>query len=320
MTRISVALCTHNGHRYIGEQIDSILAQTLPVDEIIVGDDASADDTLNIIRERVVGTGISLVVRSHVPPLGVRENFADAISASTGDIVILCDQDDWWYPTKVARLAAELGKGALMVHSDARLVDPRRSPIGATLLRTLRVSTWEKQCLISGKGFDVLLRRNLVTGATAAVNGNFARQALPIPDGWIHDEWLAMLAALEGGLYLLPEVLTDYRQHANNQIGARKVRYLERAIRVITGDDQDDFRRFTRANALVQIARERSLGQPEQRRHLEQAARHQSLRLSLPSSRLKRIVPILRELWQGSYQRYSRGWLTALRDLLQKPH
>lgn len=318
MASVSVALCTHNGERYIGEQIDSILNQTLAVDEIVIGDDASSDATLSIVRERLRDSAIKLVIREHVPPLGVRDNFADAIAATTGDVVFLCDQDDIWHPTKVERLLEMLHDGALMVHSDARLVDGDGQPLGADLLDTLRVTAWEKQRLVDGHGYEVLLRRNLVTGATAALNGPFARQAMPIPQGWIHDEWLAMLAAVDGGLRLLPEALTDYRQHGNNQIGARKISYLEKAMRVISAEDQDDRRRFERARSLAQVASERQLGTPQQRQDLAQAVRHQRGRVNLPNARLARVVPIVREWRRGRYQRYSRGILTALRDVLQR--
>ena len=102
--RISVALCTYNGERFIAQQIESILAQSMPVDEIVLGDDASSDTTVQKVEERVAGTNIDLVVRRHNPGLGVRGNFADAISATTGDVIILCDQDDVWHQDKVENL------------------------------------------------------------------------------------------------------------------------------------------------------------------------------------------------------------------------
>ena len=219
--RISVALCTYNGERFIAQQIESILAQSMPVDEIVLGDDASSDNTVQIVEERVAGTNIDLMVRRHNPGLGVRSNFADAISATTGDVIILCDQDDVWHQDKVEKLVETLDDKEL-VHSDARLVDAEGNPKGSALLEELNVSAWEKRNLVDGDALAVLLKRNLVTGATAAVKGEFARSIMPVPDGWIHDEWLGFIAAFDCQLVLLPEALTDYRQHENNQIGAKK--------------------------------------------------------------------------------------------------
>lgn len=322
--RISVALCTHNGQAYLEEQLLSILAQTRPADEIVLGDDASTDGTVDLARKVLAGSGIDLILRLHDPALGVRENFADAISATTGDIVILCDQDDVWHPDKVEVLVAALeaeGPGVVdLVHSDARLVDAHGDPLGSNLLEELRTSTWERENLQSGDALAVLLRRNIVTGATLAVRGDFARAAMPVPKGWIHDEWLAMIAAVGGTLRLCPQVLTDYRQHGRNQIGAKKEPLFARVRRMSAPDPVDDRRRLDRATSAAAVAAERGLGTPAQRKRLEEAARHQRARSALPRNRILRLGPILAEVLAGRYHRCSRGWLTVGRDIVQVRH
>ena len=319
--RISVALCTYNGAAYIGEQIDSILAQTRPVDEIIIGDDASADATCDIIEARLLAAGVNHRIRRHDPALRVAGNFSDAIGATTGDVIILCDQDDVWHPDKVARLVDALDpgdpEGPELVHSDARLVDADGEPLGSDLLDELGASRWERDNLIDGDALAVLLHRNLITGATCAVRGDFARAAMPVPDGWIHDEWLAMLAALDHRLRLLPEALTDYRQHGGNVIGAKKEGMIHRAARMLAPDPDDDRRRLVRALSAADYARATGRGGEEDRARLAEAAAHQRARSLMPTGRLARIPTILAEALSGRYARCSRGVLTLGRDLLQ---
>lgn len=314
--RISVALCTYNGERFIAQQIESILAQSMPVDEIVLGDDASSDNTVQIVEERVAGTNIDLMVRRHNPGLGVRSNFADAISATTGDVIILCDQDDVWHQDKVEKLVETLDDKEL-VHSDARLVDAEGNPKGSALLEELNVSAWEKRNLVDGDALAVLLKRNLVTGATAAVKGEFARSIMPVPDGWIHDEWLGFIAAFDCQLVLLPEALTDYRQHENNQIGAKKEPLFVQIKRKISADSDDDARRLTRALSASHFVNTTQRGTAEQRHRLEEAVKHQQARSLMPKGHFSRIPSLMGEASKGNYSKYSRGIWAFGRDLLR---
>ncbi|WP_240470962.1 glycosyltransferase family 2 protein [Schaalia suimastitidis] len=311
-----MALCTHNGARYVAEQVTSILNQTRQVHEIVLGDDASTDNTIDIVQTLVAGSNIRLVIRHHDPALRVAANFSDAIGATTGDVIILCDQDDLWYPTKVEHLVEAL-QDADLVHSDARLVNGEGKPISGLLLDELKASRWERGNLMDGDALAVLLRRSMVTGATAAVRGPFARAMMPVPDGWIHDEWLAICAATAGRLTLIPEVLTDYRQHGGNQIGAKKESVIARVRRMMAPDPVDDHRRITRARTAAQVLPARGIGTRKEWERLQAAYVHQQFRMALPLARLRRIWPIMREYVTGGYRHYSRGILTAARDFVQ---
>ena len=94
--------------------------------------------------------------------------------------------------------------------------------LGTTLFAALGVTAAERAEVAAGRGFDALLRRNLATGATTMLRRRCATVALPIPPGWIHDEWLAIVAAATGRTAIVDAALTDYRQHGGNQIGARR--------------------------------------------------------------------------------------------------
>ncbi len=314
--RISIALCTYRGEDFIADQIASILNQTLPVHEIVLGDDSPDEGTIRIVESMLADSAIDLVIRPHRKALGVKDNFSDAISSTTGDVIFLCDQDDVWAPNKVERILPHLTEVEL-VHTDAELIDSEGLPLDTTLLRELRVRAWEKKNLENGDALAVLLKRNLVTGATTAVRGDFARAAMPVPDGWIHDEWLAMLAALDHSLRLLPETLTYYRRHANNQIGAQRESLLHRGLRLLAADPDDDQRRLIRALSAAEFVTRTQRGSGHDRARIAELAHHQRVRSLMPTGRLLRTPPILKEGVSGRYFRCSRGLLTLCRDILQ---
>ncbi len=227
-TSVSVALCTHNGMPYIEQQVASILAQTVRPSQIVLSDDASADDTVAAVRGAVSALAAAapeLVVLENRPALGVVANFEQAVRACTGDLVVLCDQDDVWAPDRVAAAVSrfDAAPDLLLLHSDARLVNDDGSPIGYSLFEAIGVTAGELAEIHAGDEFATLLRRNVVTGATTAFRRSLLAAALPFPASWVHDEWLAMVASITGRTDVLTEQLIDYRQHAANQIGARKL-------------------------------------------------------------------------------------------------
>lgn len=315
--RVSVALCTHQGERYLEQQLRSILAQSHPIFEIVVGDDASTDGTVATIERIAAETDVPIAIVRHDPPLGVAANFADAIARTTGDVIALSDQDDVWHPDRIATLVAALD-GVDLVHSDARLVDADGRPTGATLLDSLEASAWERARMMHGGAFEALLRRNLVTGATAIVRRSAAVAALPVPDGWIHDEWLAMTAAIGGGVRLVPTATIDYRQHGANQIGVRRLGLAQKVGRLLADDDGSHDRKARRAESLARVAHERALGTADQRRILDEKAAHERLRAGLPRARALRVPRILAGVARGRYARLSRGMLDVARDLLER--
>jgi glycosyltransferase involved in cell wall biosynthesis len=288
--------------------------------ELVVGDDASTDDTLAII-ERVVadsGVAVRLHVQRRAEPLGVVGNFAATIEACTGDLVALSDQDDVWAPGKLAALADRFAADPdlLLVHTDARLVDATGTPLGLRLLEALEATPGERAGLEHGDAFAVLMRRNLVTGATVVFRRSLAESAAPFPADWVHDEWLAVLAAALGRLRLDPEPRIDYRQHGANEIGARRPTMTDRLAKLREPRVERAQRLVGRSRLLV--ARLEELRAPEAR---IAAARgkldHETRRSRLPRARLARIPGVVAGAARGRYARYSRGGIDILRDLVQ---
>lgn len=326
---VSVALCTYNGARFIEEQIRSICAQTLPPHEIVLSDDASRDDCIAVAQRaheacaRAGHDGTmrpSLRILRNEPALGVTRNFEQAVQACTGDYIALCDQDDIWHPEKLARLvdALESGNRPSLVHADARLVDSQGRPLGATLFGSLAVSPAELDQVHRGHAFEVLLRRNLVTGATTVFRRTLLKQALPFPPGWLHDEWLGLVAAAQGGVDLVEWCCIDYRQHGANQVGAARLSPAGKVRKAMAPREDDAPRRAAKARLLVE--RLQALSIPEA---MVEKARmrllHQERRAALPRFRPARLMPVAKEWASGRYDAYDYGVQGVIRDLLAAP-
>lgn len=125
MTTTSVLLASFNGAGYIEAQLQSILSGTLLPDEIIVSDDGSRDETLAVVSGYAAHSPVPLRLLSHSGDSGVTANFTNAMRHSSGEILVLSDQDDIWHPERLERAltALEMHPHALLVHSDADLID-----------------------------------------------------------------------------------------------------------------------------------------------------------------------------------------------------
>lgn len=323
-SKLSIVLCTYNGAEFLQEQLDSFLAQTRLPDEIVVGDDASRDQTSDILGRfaevaSVAGVGVRLMQRS--ANVGFVANFSNSLQQATGDVIFLCDQDDVWRCDKLAVMEARFiaEPDLAMLCSDARLVDAKGKPIGETLFGALELDRYERETVRSGRAFDVLLRRSMVTGATAALRRDVLQQALPIGRGWIHDEWLAIVLSATGRVGMVEDQLIDYRQHASNQVGMRKRNLW------------DKWRDLTRARTEqfeAEVARLRSLEEhlagmtllksSEYLLRVAQRRDHFEVRVALGGlPRWKRVSIVWREALRGNYKRYGTGRRSMLRDLLR---
>lgn len=261
---IGVALCTYNGERYLQAQLDSILAQSVAVDEVVIGDDGSSDQTLSLLQAfstRAGAMGIRVEVVQHARNLGYILNFADALQRCRSDILFLSDQDDIWHGDRVATYLQrfQADPALLLLHSDARLVDGEGAALGRTLLEVLVVHPAEVALERSGLAIDAILLRNFITGATCALRRTLLAPALPIAPGWSHDEWLAVVASLQGGLDMIDQPTIDYRQHGNNQIGASRRGFLQRLRDLDLFDRKRRRRTAERLLGLDALLRQRGL-------------------------------------------------------------
>lgn len=317
---VAVALCTHNGARYLEDQLRSIAEQSHPVDRLLVSDDDSTDGTVELVDRfaRQVDDRIDVGLTVNRPALGVTKNFESVLRRAGGDVVLLSDQDDVWDPEKTSVLVARLDVDrAQLVFTDASIVDGAGRPTGETLFGNLRISAAELAAVEGGRALEVLLRRNIVTGATAAVTRPLLEAALPIPESWVHDEWLAVSAAIRGDVVVERRLLTSYRLHGANEIGATRLGWRAAIGRLTEPRAPRNARLLARAGALAERYGNDSSLRAGVQEAIRAKLRHEEVRSSYPKARLRRLRPVLAQWRSGSYSRFGLGAQDVLRDLVQ---
>ncbi|RHW16666.1 glycosyltransferase [Sphingomonas gilva] len=203
--RVSIAMATFNGGAFIAEQLESFAVQDRRPDEIVINDDRSTDDTLAIISAFAVRSGIQVSIEVNDRRLGVRDNFAAALSRCTGDILFLSDQDDVWLPTKISRMLRpfEENPRTLSVLCDQIICNGDLSVRGP-----------RKSANIRGLGYDV---SKMATGCCTAHRRDVLRLVLPLSSSMAHDLWIARLLTPLGARVFVDEPLQLYRRHGNNE-------------------------------------------------------------------------------------------------------
>jgi len=197
---ISIAMCTYNGEAYLSDQLVSIEKQTQQPDELVACDDGSTDNTLQVLDQFSKEAPFPVRVYRNRQRLGSTKNSEKALSLCSGDFIFLSDQDDVWMPEKVNKLQQALtnNPGAGYVFSDALIVDEVLRPMGYTMWQSIKFTPEQRRQFEQGKQPAVLLKGNVVTGATMAFRAGLKSIVLPIPDESIHDEWIALLASSLG--------------------------------------------------------------------------------------------------------------------------
>ena len=224
--KISVAFIVYNGANYMRTQLDSILAQTYKVDEIIVVEDASTDNTKEILKSYTIEFPGLFYIKYNNENMGSYKSIEKAIRACTGDIIILADHDDYWETHKVATIIKWFEenpeKGGLMTNG---LLMDAKGEINSNYF------LWDSMCFPFGNisnTNDLKLYINTIencaTGATMAFRNNldFIKKPFPVIKYFIHDRWLAINLAENNSLGILDEKLIRYRIHSSQETGGRK--------------------------------------------------------------------------------------------------
>lgn len=205
---ISIAMATFNGGRFLRQQLESLAAQTRRPDELVITDDGSTDDTLAIADEFARVAPFPVRIARNGERLGYARNFDRAVSLCTGDVIFLCDQDDFWYPEKLATVEAYFREHPeiLVVINDAELVD-----------EALAGSDSPRTQLSQLRALGLPAGREHIIGCCTAFRSAFREILCPLPDGETgHDNWLHALARRLGSRAVIPEILQLYRRHGSS--------------------------------------------------------------------------------------------------------
>lgn len=234
--RISVAMATYNGQKYLLEQLDSLASQTRLPCELIVGDDGSDDATVAILEDfsRTAPFPVRITVNSR--RLGYADNFLAAAARCEGDWIAFCDQDDVWLPEKLADSAAAIARypGAMLILQNAELCGPDLTRTGRCFPNKIAPGFYGPNAQY---GFWVWL------GCLQTFNAKLIR-SIPFhnrPPNYFqadgkqsHDKWTCMLANASGGVVVLKGIKALYRRHPDAQTGTYSRQTSRQRVRLAT--------------------------------------------------------------------------------------
>ena len=326
--KISIAMCTYNGAEFLPAQLQSIIAQSRPADEIVICDDSSTDNTRNLLEKFAAESSIPVTLHFNDQNLGSLKNFERAITLCTGDVIALSDQDDVWRSDKLRLFETVLNNSpsAGIVFSDAAIVDEQLNPLHRRMWDEVGFDAHKRKLVKTGRALEVLVTGWTVTGATMAFRSRFVKLSLPIPEeiAMIHDGWIALTIAAVADVVAIDEPLIQYRQHAQQQIGAPARKEAAPELHGLQAIETAFRRRNSSAelHKILETLEARLLGQASEfdtRKALSfvsDYARHLNVRANLPQRRLNRVPRILRELLSLRYHEYANGFKSAAKDLV----
>ncbi len=322
MSTLSIAMCTYNGATFLREQLESILAQTLPPNEVVVRDDGSTDATHQILAEFAGTAPFPVTVLVNPEKLGIPDNFWAAIRDARGDLIALCDQDDVWHQHKLERAVEVLDNdpdiGATF--SDGWCIDASGVRNGRRLWEAAHFTGRFRTEFEAGHELDALMEHSAVTGATLTFRSSVRPSLVPWPS-IPHDYWISVAIATQMRVHAIREPLISYRLHDSNTLGFPK------------GDTFTYYRTklLDPRKRAQELADEAELSQAvvdlfsrvpcpyvtrEQRDHMIRRAEWLAYRRDLPRGFLKRLGPVLTHARSGDYATYSTGTLSWMVDLL----
>ena len=222
MATVEILLAAHNSSRFLDDAIRSIISQNYTDWRLLIRDDGSTDNTLNIIDRYVEMYPGKIVSIDSDRPATACENFSKLLEISIAPYIMFADHDDVWLPFKISRSMelmqnAENESGAntpLLLFTDKKVVDAD--------LREISPSYFKYQNLNPKYiALNRLLVQNVGSGCTILLNRALCTVCGTIPsEAFMHDHWLMLIAAAMGKIIYLNEPTIMYRQHGNNSIGA----------------------------------------------------------------------------------------------------
>ena len=200
MKKISVALASYNSSKYILEQLSSIVDQTKQPDEIIISDDNSTDDTVQICNQYLSKANIKYRIISNKYTPGFASNFNSALEECSGDIIFLSDQDDFWHPNKIKSFLEYANGQFYLIMCDMSVSDSNLKIIDKSILKARNIEKSEYNY-----------------GCSMAISRNLLDIALPIPYNIIsHDIWISFISEFISSKIIINKPLQIYRRHDKN--------------------------------------------------------------------------------------------------------
>ena len=314
----SVALCTYNGEKYIAEQLKSILKQSVPPKQIIISDDGSKDKTLKVAKDILCNSSVEYKIVENLNNHGVTNNFSNAISLCTEEMVFTSDQDDVWIENK-AEIMLKIfneNKSALLVFSNGELVDSALNLQHCDMWKSVGITD---EMLKSGNYFEFMLKRSFVTGAAMAFKRELFSTEEGIPISWLHDGWLAWKAFAQNGLVPCKEKLILYRQHSNNVVGMSNAISGKRMKNYLRNFKTMKDTHMNRYNKYTDLKKEMgNMFSEHQQEELNDCIFFWKdlVECDKSTKKLTRMSIIRKHMKNGDFEKYFTGKRGAIRELL----
>lgn len=203
--KVSIAMATYNGEKYLGEQLLSLALQLRLPDELVISDDFSTDGTLGVIEEFKNSAPFEVKVLANSTRVGCVGNFSKALSRCSGDLVFLCDQDDFWLSNKIQAMEVEAIEqpGISVFVCDKLIVDASLNSMGISKIQSLVRHSFGTE--------------HLIPACSTAIRKEFLELVLPFPEDTLgFDLWIHKLGILLNTRSVVPEILQLYRRHEYN--------------------------------------------------------------------------------------------------------
>lgn len=209
-------MATYNGEKYLAEQLDSIINQTYHNWNLLIRDDSSTDRTLEIIQDYQKKDNRIKLLKDNKGNLGIVKNFEELLKNSESEFIMFSDQDDIWIENKLdmyLKMIEKIKNKGFMIHSDAILFDKNKSNI-------LKDTFISKKAI--NKGLENVFFNYFVQGATILISKEIKNFILPFPkEVYLHDRYIHLISELFFERIFVNKALIYYRQHGDNQIGAK---------------------------------------------------------------------------------------------------
>ena len=214
--KIDILMATYNGEKYLAEQLDSIINQTYHNWNLLIRDDNSTDRTLEIIQDYQKKDNRIKLLKDNKGNLGIVRNFEELLKSSESEFIMFSDQDDIWVENKLdmyLKMIEKIKNKGFMIHSDAILFDKNKSNI-------LKDTFISKKAI--NKGLENVFFNYFVQGATILISKEIKNFILPFPkEVYLHDRYIHLISELFFERIFVNKALIYYRQHGDNQIGAK---------------------------------------------------------------------------------------------------
>ena len=319
--KLSIAMATFNGAKYLRAQLDSFATQSRLPDELVVCDDGSRDATLDILHDFAASAPFEVRVIQNETNLGFVRNFEKALSLCTGDIILLSDQDDVWQPEKLATVERTFlaDQRVMSTINDMTITDQDLQHQNVTILGNIRRT-----------GFGV---NRFIAGCCTAIRRDMLQALMPFPaDHFAHDSWIGDMCVAFGVRHLIDAPMQLYRRHGSNESQwllsePREVSKFQAAVNAGFSSPLIGWQRGLKG---LEIMRRRILDnrveferiglsdkiEPALSWIADEAWRYGGRIHLLSLPRYRRWLSVLGFLMRGGYRRFS-GWKSAVKDMIR---